>query len=471
MKQIPSLTLTALLLASLASVAAATGPAKPNILLLLADDLGYADLGCQGSAEVKTPHIDSLAKNGVRFTAGYVNGTYCSPTRAALMTGRYPQRYGYEINPDEVTLNPPGTSLPDGPGLPRSEKTLAEFLKPLGYHTALVGKWHLGFSEALLPRQRGFDEALHFPNYGKQPPVTAFRNGSEVKLDDWAIDAMTRESVNFIERHAAEPWFLFLSFTETHGILRPKPEVLERFSHIADLNRRKLVAAAALMDGSVGAVLETVRRLNLEENTLIIFLSDNGGSARQNFSLNTPLRGGKGSTQEGGIRIPFLMQWKGRLPAGRIDERPVIGMDIAPTVLAATGSPTPVDAKFDGVNLLPFLLGERAESPHEILFWRFQPFWAVRQGNWKLVKSQPPDARPRDLVPTLPLDLKGAQLFNLSEDIGETRDLAVAHPEKLKELWSAWQAWNQSVEPPRWIPDPEQRLERLRAAKAKAKEE
>lgn len=412
----------------------AQGKRRPNILLIVADDLGYAGIGCQGCTDIPTPNIDSLATNGVRLTNGYVSCPVCAPTRAGLMTGRYQQRFGLEFNP-----GPEATAASDY-GLPLSEATLAERLKRLGYATGMVGKWHLGYRPEFSPPKRGFDEFFGFlggshpylPGKGGGPIL---RGLEPVEEKEYLTDAFAREAVAFIEKHRREPFFLYLAFNAVHAPMEASEKYLERFKAIEDERRRIHAAMLAAMDDAVGRVLTTLRKYRLEEETLIFFISDNGGPTGVNTSRNDPLRGFKGQVLEGGIRVPFIVQWKGVLPAGKVDDRPVIALDILPTALAAAGGSSVPEGKLDGVNLLPYLRGENPNPPHAALFWRFGEQWAIRQGAWKLVQDR---QAPRP------------QLYNLEEDVGEARDLFEKEPKRVRELTERWQAWNAELVAPRW---------------------
>lgn len=442
--------LTALLLAPLAAVHAADATKRmPNIIVILADDLGYADLGCQGSKDVVSPHMDSLAANGVRCTAGYVSAPQCCPSRAGLMTGRYQNRFGFETN--DQTKNG---------GLPASERTMADRLKAAGYVTGMVGKWHLGDGENRRPYQRGFDEAFWHPNGGVLFPDkktgfigNLYRGAEPVREKEYSTDAFGREAAAFIERHQREPFFLYVAFVPPHWPMEAKPEHLAQFAHIPDLHRRTMLGMMASLDENVGRVLTKLRETKLEENTLIFFLSDNGGATGkprqqpdaafqygQNASKNDPCRGVKGDLLEGGIRVPFLVQWKGRIPAGKTYDLPVISLDILPTALASAGVEVQPDWKLDGVNLLPFFTGEKATAPHDTLYWRFrmppgQPElyrWGIRQGDWKLVKN----------------DREPVALYDLATDIGETKNLAAGQPGRVAAMKSAYDQWDaQNMEP------------------------
>jgi arylsulfatase A-like enzyme len=403
---------------------------KPNILVFLCDDTGYAEFGFQGGKDIPTPRIDSIAANGVRFTQGYVAATYCSPSRAGLLTGRYPTRFGHEFN-----------SVARQTGLPLDETTMAERLHDLGYATCAIGKWHLGEKPRFRPTRQGFDEF-----YGTLSNTAFFRPrlfvDSRVSNDVQAIDdanfyttdAYAERAVDWLGKQEGKPWFLYLPFNAQHNPLQAPEKYLSRFKNIDDEKRRTFAAMMSAMDDAVGKVLDKVRDMGQEENTLIFFLSDNGGPTRQTTSSNIPLRGGKSSTWEGGIRIPFCAQWKGRLPAGKTYDHPIIQLDILPTALAAAGAPAGEEAKLDGVDLLPYLTGGNDKSPHETLYWRFGNQWAVRHGDWKLVVAGRSDP--------------AGELFNLADDISESKNLAADMPEKVAELKTLYDAWNAEQAPP-----------------------
>ena len=315
-------------------------PAKPNVLVILADDLGYGELGCQGfTPEIPTPNVDSIAKNGVRFTSGYVSGPYCSPTRAGLLTGRYQTRFGHEFNPG------PAQSAATTFGLPLSETTIADRLKTAGYTTGWFGKSHLGYAPPFHPFKRGFDEYYGFLG-GAHSYLDASADAANpilrgttptTDIDGYTTDAFAREAVKFIDHHKSGPWFCYLAFNAVHGPLEATEKYLSRFPNVKDNKRLHYAAMQSAMDDAVGSVLGKIRELGQEENTLIFFVSDNGGPTAQTTSDNGPLRGFKAQTWEGGIRVPFMVQWKGHVPAGKIDDRPVIQLDILPTALAAAG--------------------------------------------------------------------------------------------------------------------------------------
>jgi arylsulfatase A-like enzyme len=433
----------ALLAAALAPAGAlADGPpARPNVVILLADDLGYADVGFQGCKDVPTPHIDSLARSGVRCTSGYVSGPYCSPTRAGLLTGRYQQRFGHEFNPG---------AGPDA-GLPLGETTIADRLRAAGYVTGLVGKWHLGSAAEFHPQKRGFDEFFGFLGGahpylpGRGAPI--YRGAEVVEEREYLTDAFAREAVAFIDRHKAKPFFLYLAFNAVHTPMQATGPRLKRFEAIAERPRRTYAAMTAAMDEAVGRVLDKLRSAGLEEDTLIFFFSDNGGPTMRgttiNGSRNTPLRGSKRTTLEGGIRVPFVVRWKGKLPAGKVYDRPVIQLDVLPTALAAAGAAVRPEWKLDGVDLLPYLDGRNGSPPHEALYWRLGRQTAIRRGDWKLVRyDSTVDGKPGGVTP--------ARLYDLARDVGEAHDLAAKEPERAKELEAAWQKWSEQLARPRW---------------------
>lgn len=416
---------------------------RPNILVIVADDLGYADLGFQGCKDIPTPCVDALCKSGVRCTNGYVSGPYCSPTRAGLLTGRYQTRFGHEFNPGG------GANV----GLPLSETTLADRFKSAGYKTGWVGKWHLGGAEKFHPAKRGFDETFGF--LGGAHPYFADRGapiyrGSEVVSEkEYLTDAFAREAVAFLDRNKQKPFFLYLAFNAVHTPMQATEERLKLFPSIADQKRHTYAAMTLAMDQAIGKVLDKLRAEQLEEKTLIFFISDNGGPTMQgttiNGSRNTPLRGSKRTTLEGGIRVPFVVSWKGRLPSGQDYDKPVIQLDILPTALTAAGVAVQPEWKLDGVNLLPYLTGKDAGTPHDVLYWRFGEQMAIRQGDWKLVRYDPvADGERGKATP--------AKLYNLARDIGEAHDLSATEPEKRKQLESTWQKWNATLARPLWGP-------------------
>jgi arylsulfatase A-like enzyme len=401
---------------------------KPNILVLYADDMGYNELSCYGGKHVATPNIDSLATGGIRMTQGYVSAPLCSPSRAGLMTGRYQTRFGHENN----------TMAPGG--LPLTETTLADRMKTLGYATCAIGKWHLGKTADRLPMARGFDE--YYGVTGN--PGSYFQPGGFIDSrvspdvqpvtdpDFYTTDAFAARAADWIERQKDAPWFLYLPFNAIHGPREASKKHLERFADVPDVADRKLFAMTAALDDAVGVVLAKIRALGQEENTLIFYISDNGAPAHPDG--NGVLRGHKYTTWEGGIRLPYIVQWKGRLPAGKVYEQPLVQLDVMPTCVAAGGGKVDPAWKLDGVDLLPYLTGEISTRPHETLYWRIDGRWAIRQGDWKLVHGQPDKSPP--------------ELFDLAADVGEQHDLTSEQAAKVQELQSLWNAWNAEQAPP-----------------------
>jgi arylsulfatase A-like enzyme len=430
--------MTALLLAAALAAVAARPAGKPNVVVILADDLGYADVGFTGGKSIPTPHIDRLAAAGVRFTQGYVSHPFCSPTRAGLLTGRYQQRFGHEYNPRYDPKD-------DRSGLPTTERTLADVLGQAGYATGAVGKWHLGATARFHPNRRGFAEFFGFiggsHNYFSGLPGTGqyiiplIRNGDPVDEREYLTEAFAREAVAFIERHRSEPFFLYLAFNAPHGPFQAPPQrYLDRFPGIADGQRRTYGAMVSALDDAVGRVLTTLRETQLETRTLVFFLSDNGGRREAMVSSNGVLRGYKEELFEGGIRVPFVAAWPGTLRPGAY-QPPVIALDVWATVVSAAGATPPSDRRIDGVDLMPYLRGRKTGSPHHRLFWRTGGglAYAVRQGDDKLVKE------------------KGSEtpaLFDLLRDPGETRDLAARRPDLVRRLLRAYEGWNAELIPP-----------------------
>jgi len=411
---------------------AAAQSVRPNIIVILADDLGYADVGFQGCQDIPTPHLDALAAGGVRFSSGYVSGPYCSPTRAGLLTGRYQQRFGHEFNP------------PSGKGLPTSEVTIAARLQKAGYATGLVGKWHLGNLPEMHPQRRGFADFFGFlagaHDYFNSAQL--LRGNQPVQETEYLTDVLGREAAAFIDAHRQEPFFLYLSFNAVHTPRQADEARLAKFAAISDPMRKIYAAMTSAMDDAVGQVRAKLLTTGLNRNTVIFFLSDNGGpvlkgtTSTRNGSSNAPLRGSKRTTLEGGIRVPFVISYPSELPTS-IYDLPVSQLDILPTVLALAGVPVQPDDKLDGVNLLPYITGKNTSPPHDKLYWRLGDQMAIRSGDYKLVRSVgEPDLR--------------ARLYHVQSDIGESQDLAAKMPEKVKQLQADWDAWSATLATPLW---------------------
>ena len=452
------------------SVLAESAERKPNIIVIVADDLGYADLGFQGGRDIPTPNMDQFAASGIRLTDGYASGVWCTPTRAGLLTGRYQQRFGKHGHENEVDN-----------ALDLDETTLAQRLRAAGYVTGLVGKWHLGSSDKYHPQRRGFDEFfgfLHgghnflpdlpmimFPDHkgdgddlSKNAEIHALLNRSIMRgtelVDEtsYLTEAFGREGVAFVRRHSDQPFFLYLAFNAVHTPMQATDRLVTMFSLVQNPVRRIYNAMTYSMDEAIGAVLGQLRASGLEEDTLVFFMSDNGGPTLHryayNASDNSPLRGSKGTTLEGGIRVPFVISWPGTLPGGRSFKAPAISLDIAVTAMAAAGIEKQPKMALDGVNLLPHLKGQAKSLPHIQLFWRSWGQMAIRQGDWKLVsyvakmdEGELKRGEPRDIMTPY-------RLYNLRRDVGEQQDLAAAEPERVEVMLEAWRAWNKQMKVP-----------------------
>jgi arylsulfatase B len=411
----------------------------------------------------------------VRFTNGYVTGPNCSPSRAGFLSGRIPTRFGYENNPIGHRNENPAI------GFPTSETTLAETMQDAGYTTGLLGKWHLGGTAAYHPFRHGFEEFfgfMHEGHYFVQPPyegVTTMlrrktlpdgevgrwigkkkliyhkwpsnepdydadnpiiRGGQPVMETEYLTDALTREAVDFIDRHDDKPFFLYLAYNAVHSPLQGADAYMRKFSHIQDIQRRIFAAMLANMDDSVGAVMKQLRKSGLEENTLVFFLSDNGGPTRELTSSNAPLRGQKGMMYEGGLRVPFMVQWKGTLPKGKVYNHPVTSLDIYATAAANAKATAPEN--IEGVDLIPYLTSKRSDRPHDTLFWRQGNKAGLRHGDLKLVRMGGRKA----------VGNAKWELYDLSKDISEERNLAKANPEHLSELVALWKKMNGEMQEP-----------------------
>jgi arylsulfatase A-like enzyme len=407
---------------------------RPNIVVIISDDMGYADIGCHGCRDIATPSIDSIAASGVRFTNGYVSCPVCSPTRAGLATGRYQQRFGHEFN-----TGPPPRGLEEHVGLPLSEITIANVLKSAGYATGAVGKWHLGMAPHFHPFKRGYDEFFGFLHGGHSyidrglgtfNPI--LRGIEPVDEKEYLTDAFPREAIAFIERHKSGPFFLYLASNAVHTPLQAPERYKDSFKNIADPKRRTYAGMLTAMDEGIGKVLSKLKELGLEQDTLLFFINDNGGP-QANGSSNRPLRATKGTMYEGGIRVPFMIKWPARLKGGQVCSHPVIALDILPTAAEAAEAQLPKDHQVDGVDLLAYLSGNRKGWPHDILFWRSGSNHAVRKGDYKLVTMGTETG-----------------LYDLSSDIAESQDLSAEKPEILKELQQSFDQWNAQLKEPLW---------------------
>ena len=423
---------------------------KPNVIVILADDLGYQDVGFNGCKDIPTPNIDRIAKNGAAFTNAYVAFPVCSPSRAGLMTGRYPQRFGYERNPQYRPYDP-------NMGLSKSETTLAQTLKTVGYHSGIIGKWHLGADTSNHPISRGFNEFFghlggghaYFPELltikdsyavegeDKSYRTWIMRNHEPVETKKYLTDEFSDEAVSFIERNQDKPFFLYLSYNAPHAPLQATPKYLDRFKDIPNERRRTYAAMVSALDDGVGQVLNALQSLKLEENTLVFFLSDNGGPENDNASDNGILREGKSSVYEGGFRVPFAFQWKGQIKS-MVYENPVSALDIYATITAISKAPIKQDKPLDGINLMPFLTGKNKKMPHDVIYVRKydQDQYVVRDHDLKLVIHGKANKK---------------ELYNLKNDISETTNIADKYPQEVERLDQLRKSWNRELVAPAFL--------------------
>jgi len=452
----------------------------PNVVILLTDDLGKYEVSTYGAAHIVTPNIDQLGAEGVVFEEAYVTSPTCAPSRAGIMTGRVQNRYGFETQIMEhyptnwveyisgrwivdtgefvVKAKPsfPAEWQAHKQGVPPSEITLAEVLKKYGYATGLVGKWHLGVSRKQVPLERGFDyqfgfngafslytpernwphvvnhehasfSAQHQWNMGRREEAAIIENGKVVREDDYLTYAFRDRMKKFINDHKEEPFFLYAAFNAPHVPFQAPIDYYCRYAHVEDDNKRVYYSMISALDDAIGEVHQTIKDAGIEDNTLIFLLSDNGGASYTHATDNGPLKGGKLTQFEGGINVPFMMKWKGKIPAGMRYQHPISSTDIFATSVAAVGGSLPGDREYDGVDLVPFVNGQAAGVPHERLYWRADHIWAIRDGKYKLILST------RD---------GWAELYDLEVDKPEQINLKEQMPElyeKLREEHESWQ--------------------------------
>lgn len=452
----------------------------PNIVLILADDLGIGDVGAYGGQVIATPQIDALASGGVRARAGYVTHPVCSPSRAGLLTGRHQQRFGWEFNPAGRDVNS---------GMSREQVTLADVLREQGYVTGLVGKWHLGYQQGYHPLDRGFDEffgvlaggtifidpqtagveSLGMRRSQRDAQYGVYQGRTQVTVDEYLTDRFTHEALGFIERYREQPFFLFLSHTTPHTPLQATQHYLDPYQHISDSRARIYAAMVHSLDHSVGQVVEKLRAIGALDNTLVVFASDNGCAGYIGGACsNQPHAGFKRYHHEGGIRVPLLLHWPAGLPADSIFEHPISTLDLLPTFVAAAQSmPRPLrrggqttalatrgqTKDLDGVNLLPYLQGRELGRPHDYLFWRSGPTQVVRDDRWKLIRYPRTDFTAADLRSDgrlqpppggWPMQAQHGHLtllYDLLLDPGETNNLAQRHPNVVTRLRGAYDRW------------------------------
>jgi arylsulfatase A-like enzyme len=490
------------------SVAQAAGPSptapvaprstQPNVIVILADDLGYNDTGAYGSKIIRTPNIDRLAAEGARFTDAYVTHPVCAPSRAGLLTGRYQERFGYEFNP--VGRDRTG-------GVALDEVMIGQIMKSAGYATGMVGKWHLGEPAGYHPADRGFDEFFgmtagastyivdpkpddHFftvPGSEAAERTTAepdprlaamsleqrlaflrnrapiYRGHTKVDEREYLTDAFTRESLAFIDRHRDKPFFLYLAYNAPHTPLQAPAKYYARYPDIKDPATRTYAAMVSALDDGVGEILQKLKDTGLDQDTLVIFLSDNGCAGYLDGACsNEPLSGFKALHLEGGVRVPFVMRWPGRIEAGHVDRRPVSSLDIVPTAAALAGATLPADRIYDGVDLTPFVTGRDPGVPNPTLFWRAGVNFAIRDGQWKLLlmNKAPPkaDGEAEGLPPIMPDGVQArigpegqhTMLYDLSSDAAEMRNVAHEHPQVTAQLRAKLDDWNRMLKDPAW---------------------
>jgi len=462
----------------------------PNIVILLVDDLGKYEVSAYGAEHISTPHIDQIGREGVIFDEAYVTAPTCAPSRAGIMTGRVQNRYGFEtqimefyptnmieylsgkyfMNTGEFVMK----AKPDFPaewqiqkqGVPPTEINLAEALKPLGFTTGNVGKWHLGISRNHVPLKRGFDyqygfygafslytperdwthvinhehqsfSAQHQWKMGRYGEAAILEMGKEIKEEEYLTFAIRDKAIRFIEENKDDPFFLYCTFSAPHVPFQAPVDYYCMYDHVEDDNKRVYYAMISALDDALGEIHQKIKDLGIEENTLIFFLSDNGGASYTGATDNGPLKGGKLNQFEGGINVPFMMKWPGMIPSGIHYIHPISSADIFVTSVINAGGELPTDREYDGVDLMPYLTGENKGIPHDQLFWRADHIWAMRDGDYKFIIST------RD---------GWAELYNLKNDKSETFNLKEEMPDLYDKLYEIHQTWQQNnlPEKPLW---------------------
>ena len=417
---------------------------NPNVIVIVADDMGYNDVGFNGCQDIPTPNIDRIAKAGVVFSSGHVSFGVCSPSRAGLLTGRYQYRFGYERNPLYV---PSDSTM----GLPLTEETMADALGRSGYYNMIIGKWHLGAHKSLHPLKRGFNEFFGFLGGGHQyfpekwtlqNPEDANgetesyrtklnRNYTPVEETEYITDAFSREAVSFVERNKKKPFFLYLAYNAPHAPLQATEKYLNRFQSIQNPKRRTYAAMVSALDDGVGILLDKLKETGQIDNTIIVFLSDNGGPVSDNGSNNAPLRGQKGSVFEGGIRVPFAMQWTDKIPANLTYDKPIIALDILSTVLANIKGAAKSKNPLDGTDLLPYLTNKTNKAPHDFLFWRM-----FDRGNYAIINKD--EKKMVVLKDSL-------YLYNLKKEINEKNNIIDKEKALIEEIGKARTTWEKGM--------------------------
>jgi arylsulfatase A-like enzyme len=424
---------------------------NPNIIIILTDDQGYGDVGFNGCKDIATPNIDKIAKNGVVFTNGYVSYAVCAPSRAGLLTGRYQDKFGFSRNP----LYKP---LDESIGLPATEQTMAEYVVQHGYNTMAIGKWHLGAHEKFHPLNRGFKNFFgfvggghrYFPEELNLPNAKAANNEEQsyrTKLEynnntinetEYLTDAFSREAVNFIQQNKQQPFFLYLAYNAPHSPLQAPEKYLSKYQQIQNPKRKTYAAMVSAVDDGVGNILKALDDLKITENTIVIFLSDNGGPIQDNGSNNGVLRGGKSSFFEGGIRVPFAMQWPKKIKANTVYKKPVISLDIFATVAATITNAKPTKNILDGVNMLPFIINNQQGFPHEYLFWQ-----QYDQKNYAVLHQSG--------VKQIVLKDSTNLLYNVSTDIKEQNNIKGTQPIMEEQLLQQRKQWLSTIIAPTFL--------------------
>lgn len=417
----------------------------PNLVVIMTDDMGYADVGFNGCLDIPTPSINRIADQGVRFTQGYVSFPVCGPSRAGFLTGRYQDRFGFTTNPSIDPDNPIS-------GLPVEEETMAQVLRKAGYKSAIVGKWHMGTNAVFHPLARGFDYFYGFLSGGHNyyPEeltlndlsdvnskwgwyrTKIIENRTTVETDDYLTDELSDAAVRFIKKQveADQHFMLYLAYNAPHTPLQATEKYLARFQNISDEKRRTYAAMVSAVDDGVDRVLTALEEGGIDENTIVVFLSDNGG-AHNNGSSNKPLRGKKGDLFEGGVRVPFAIKWPGVIPGGQSYEKAISSLDIMATIVAQAGVTINPQRPLDGVDLIPYLTSMDSGNPHDYLFWRKweQNAMAVRHGNNKLVANRQQEENP-------------PELYDLLLDEAETNNIKSKKEDTYQSLLLEWQKWN-----------------------------
>ena len=431
------------LLSTIADITSGDTP-PPNIVLLFADDLGYGDTSLYGSEKIPTPNIDALGKQGVRFSNAYVTAASCSPSRAGLMSGQYQQRFGFEFNTAGGAITHRLHR-----GLDPSVVTMADVLKQAGYVTGMFGKWHLGTQPQFHPQARGFDEfygflaGAHsfFPAKNPQPfHSTIMRDTSPLIEPEYLTDAIARETAAFIDANHTKPFFAYVPFNAVHTPIEATKKYQDRFPDETNQTKRDYYAMTSALDDAVGAIVAAIDKHGLTDNTLVVFVNDNGGPIYTGVQSNGPLKLGKLFLFEGGIRVPMIIKLPGTFGPNSVYDQPASTLDLFPTICGTAGINIPPKINLDGIDLSPFIKGQVSGSPRDALFWSNGPNIAVRHGDWKLVKSY-----------------DNTWLFNLASDIGESNNLAKTKPEIVEQLETLYHDWRSQMSEPAWPSKPNRR--------------